>query len=83
MHNNTYRNRIKNGSLVLRKTLVGQVFLPFVPVAALIGCWRTTEARSDWRLGDVLVSAMVTSALGYLAYIALGIYLGLLLAGHF
>lgn len=69
-----YFERVHNGLVVNRKSMVSMLFLPFVLLSAALGCWKTTQARNDWCYGDVFLSSVINSAIGYMLYIVLGVF---------
>lgn len=73
----TYRQRIINGYHVLRLTMVGHMLIPTVLFTAAIGCWRNPRGYSSWRLGDILVSSMLTTLLGFPCYAVLAFWIGM------
>ena len=71
MHGNIvkFRERLFYGIIIMGLSVIGIPFIPFVPVAMLIGCWKIdNNTHGSGAIGEVMASWLITAIIGAATY---------------
>lgn len=66
-----YTTRVKLGLSFMRALPLGVLFVPFVFLSALLGCWKNIDSGQSWKIGDLNMSMDLTMFPAGVTYILL------------
>lgn len=66
-----YIERVKLGIAFMRALPLGALFIPFVFLSAMLGCWKRINTGQSWKIGDMNMSMDLTVFPAGVVYILL------------
>lgn len=71
-----FKQRCAVGMMVTGMSIIGLPFVPFVPAATVLGCWKMDDKkRHPLALGELLPSYLVTALIGIGCYAGMYMYI--------